>query len=58
MDKQELYNQMKSNGDIHRFRESPLWKQAFSLYTKHAGGGVSMSCNSCYKKVLKWLKKS
>lgn len=56
MDKKHIYDELVKAGLVDSFRNDPLWKQAFDLYTSKKREKLSMSCSLCYRKVLEWLK--
>lgn len=58
LDKQQLLELMKSNGDIHRFnRDSYTWKHAFKLARLNGMEHLEMDCHKCIDKVKEWLIK-
>lgn len=56
MDKTQILAALTASGEINTFRQTDNWTKAFELYNKAHGGHKSMSCGSCYRDVLNWLK--
>lgn len=58
LNKQELLDFMKGNGEIHRFNyDSHAWKRAFELVRKAGFENLTMDCGKCIDKVKTWLLK-
>lgn len=56
MTKQEALTALEQSGAISTFRESPAWIKAFELYNSMHTQKKRMSCGTCFRDVLAWLK--
>jgi hypothetical protein len=55
MTKEEVKNRLIESGLINRFKNHPLWVQAFNLYNSHKDANLKPTCGTCFKKVKEWL---
>ena len=56
LNKAELIEYMKSNGEIHRYNsESHAWKRAFHLIKMAGHENLEHGCSKCVDKVKTWL---
>lgn len=57
MTKSEILAELTTSGEIGRFSRTTGWSKAFDLHNKQPGNKqLRMSCSSCFRTVLEWLK--
>lgn len=57
MTKSEVLADIRAKGIENSYRGHPTWDEAFKLYNEaHPNARKRMSCGSCFKDVLNWLK--
>lgn len=57
MTKQEAYKALTDAKEENTFRRTARWEKAFELYkAANPGSHKHMSCGSCYRDVLAWLR--
>lgn len=59
MTKAEILSELKANGNVSKFQQTPSWDKAFKLYNDaNPNDRKNMRCGSCYRSVLKWLEQN
>jgi hypothetical protein len=57
MDKKQLLKDLEAADLLNNFCQRSEWARAFEAHARETGRRLTMTCSTCYREVLEWLRK-